>query len=155
MFKKPPLSLKGRALRYLSMREHSRVELARKLTPYVQEGDDLEEVLNFLERAKYLSNQRFSESLANRRQSRFGNQRIMAELHAHDLSTDDIAEVKERLQETEIERATEVLHKKFPTAPQDHEAKAKQMKFLMQRGFSSRAVQQAMRAERDVDFSDE
>lgn len=155
MFKKPPLSLKGRALRYLSMREHSRVELARKLTPYLQEGDDLEEVLNFLERAKYLSNQRFSESLANRRQTRFGNQRILAELHAHDLSKDDMAEVKERLQETEIERATEVLHKKFPDAAQDHETKAKQMKFLMQRGFSSRAIQQAMRAERDVDFNDE
>ena len=44
--KAPPLSLKARALRYLSQREHSRLELTRKLGPYVQEGDDLEALLN-------------------------------------------------------------------------------------------------------------
>lgn len=148
MVKKPQLSLKGRALRYLSMREHSRLELARKLTPYVQEGEDLEEVLNFLERSNFLSNQRFSESLVNRRQSRFGNQRIFAELGNHDLSADDMAEVKEKLQGSEIDRAIEVLHKKFSSGPTDHMEKAKQMKFLMQRGFSSKAVQQALRAPR-------
>lgn len=148
MIKKPQLSLKGRALRYLSMREHSRLELARKLTPYVQEGEDLEEVLNFLERSNFLSNQRFSESLVNRRQSRFGNQRIFAELGNHDLSADDMAEVKEKLQGSEIDRAIEVLHKKFSSGPTDHMEKAKQMKFLMQRGFSSKAVQQALRAPR-------
>ncbi|MBC3880849.1 recombination regulator RecX [Undibacterium sp. LX40W] len=148
MVKKPQLSLKGRALRYLSMREHSRLELARKLTPYVQEGEDLEEVLNFLERSNFLSNQRFSESLVNRRQSRFGNQRIFAELVNHDLSADDMAEVKEKLQGSEIDRAIEVLHKKFSSGPTDHMEKAKQMKFLMQRGFSSKAVQQALRAPR-------
>lgn len=148
MVKKPQLSLKGRALRYLSMREHSRLELARKLTPYVQEGEDLEEVLNFLERSNFLSNQRFSESLVNRRQSRFGNQRIFAELGNHDLSADDMAEVKEKLQGSESDRAIEVLHKKFSSGPTDHMEKAKQMKFLMQRGFSSKAVQQALRAPR-------
>ena len=151
MIKKPQLSLKGRALRYLSMREHSRVELARKLTPYVQEGEDLEEVLNFLERSNFLSNQRFSESLVNRRQARFGNQRIFAELVNHELSADDMAEVKEKLQGSEIDRAIEVLHKKFSSAPANHVEKAKQMKFLMQRGFSSKAVQQALRAPRPDD----
>ena len=154
MFKKPQLSLKGRALRYLSMREHSRLELARKLAPYVQEGEDLEEVLNFLERSNFLSNQRFSESLVNRRQARFGNQRIFAELGNHDLSAEDIAEVKEKLQDSELERAIEVLHKKFSKAPADHMEKAKQMKFLMQRGFSSKAVQQALRAPRPEDHAD-
>ena len=32
----PPLSLKGRALRLLSGREHSRAELERKLRPHAQ-----------------------------------------------------------------------------------------------------------------------
>lgn len=154
MIKKPQLSLKGRALRYLSMREHSRLELARKLTPYVQEGEDLEDVLNFLERSNFLSNQRFSESLVNRRQARFGNQRIFAELGNHELSADDMAEVKEKLQGSEIDRAIEVLHKKFSSAPADHMEKAKQMKFLIQRGFSSKAVQQALRAPRPDDETD-
>lgn len=152
MIKKPQLSLKGRALRYLSLREHSRVELARKLSPYVQEGDDLEEVLNFLERSKFLSDQRFSESLVNRRQSKFGNQRILAELQQHALKSEDLVEAKEKLQENELERAIQVLHKKFSTAPADAAEKAKQMRFLMQRGFSSASVQKALRVEREDDI---
>ena len=45
----PTLSLKGRALRFLSMREHSRLELGRKLAKYAEEGDDVEALLDFLE----------------------------------------------------------------------------------------------------------
>ncbi|MGP1630246.1 MAG: recombination regulator RecX, partial [Giesbergeria sp.] len=44
----PPSSLKGRALRLLSQREHSRAELVRKLARHVQEGDNLAAVLDDL-----------------------------------------------------------------------------------------------------------
>ena len=57
------ISLKARALRYLSAREHSRQELGRKLARYAQEGDDVEALLDTLEAAKFLSQSRFSESL--------------------------------------------------------------------------------------------
>ena len=56
------LSLKARALRYLAAREHSRIELQRKLAKYAQEGDDVDAVLDALERADFLSAERFSES---------------------------------------------------------------------------------------------
>ena len=46
----PPLSLKARALRFLSMREHSRLELGRKLARHAEEGDDVEALLDFLEK---------------------------------------------------------------------------------------------------------
>ena len=44
------LSLKGRALRLLGQREHSRLELQCKLAPYVEEGDDLQAILDELEK---------------------------------------------------------------------------------------------------------
>ncbi len=75
---KPKLSLKGRALRYLSMREYSRIELARKLSAYAQDDDELNGLLNWLEESKFLSDQRFSEVLVHKRQGRFGNQKILA-----------------------------------------------------------------------------
>ncbi|MFZ6770745.1 recombination regulator RecX [Undibacterium sp. Di26W] len=150
--KRPPLSLKARALRYLSMREHSRMELERKLARYAEEGDDIEGVLNFLEAAKYLSGERFSESLVNRRQARFGNNRILAELQSHGLDAQDIEHVKEDLKVSELERAIQVLHRKFPHPPQDHQEKMKQAAFLQQRGFSGRATQAAMRAPRDEEL---
>lgn len=148
---KPKISLKARALRYLSMREHSRLELTRKLSPYVEEGSDLGGLLNWLEQSKFLSDQRFSEALVHKRQGRFGNQKILAELQSHNLNKEDLAELKDELQLTEMQRAVEVLWRKFSVAPADHREKAKQMQFLAQRGFSSRAINHALRAPRDDD----
>ena len=148
MFKQK-ISLKARALRFLSTREHSRIELERKLTPHVQEGEDVNAVLDFLENAKYLSNERFSESLVNRRQERFGNQKILAELQSHGLASSDMEQLKQSLADSEVGRAIEVLHRKYPDVPNNHLEKSKQMKFLQQRGFSMRAITAAIRVTRE------
>jgi regulatory protein len=151
---KPQLSLKGRALRYLSMREHSRSELALKLSRYAQETDDVPALLDALETLNFLSTARFSESLVNRRQARFGNQRILAELKSHGVERTQIDSVKASLAETEAIRATEVLHRKYSGKAVDHQARAKQMNFLLQRGFSSKSIQIALRAHRECDESE-
>ena len=59
--RQPVLSLKARALRFLSMREHSRLELKRKLARHAEEGDDIEALLDFLEKNNWLSQERFAE----------------------------------------------------------------------------------------------
>ena len=139
------LSLKGRALRYLSMREHSRLELARKLARYAQEGDDIDAVLDALEAAKLLSEARFAESLVHRRAARFGNQRILTELQSHRLADESLAGIREQLAGGEAERARAVWQRKFGRAPADAAERAKQMRFLQQRGFSHEAIRAAMR----------
>lgn len=148
---KPQLSLKGRALRYLSMREHSRSELMIKLNRYAQESDDISALLDSLETLNFLSSARFSESLVNRRQARFGNQRILAELKSHGIDREQIDNVKLSLMESEAVRATEVLHRKYSSQASDHQERAKQMNFLLQRGFSSKSIQMALRAHREDD----
>lgn len=140
----PQLSLKGRALRYLSMREHSRLELGRKLARYAEEGDDVEALLDFLEKNNWLSQERFAESLINRRAARFGNSRVMAELKSHGVTGDALAELKVGLADSETARATEVWQRKFGTVAHDAAERAKQMRFLLQRGFSQRAARVAM-----------
>jgi regulatory protein len=145
------MSLKARALRYLSAREHSRLELGRKLSRYAQEGDDIESLLDTLEAAKFLSESRFSESLVHRRASRFGNNRILSELQSHGIDGDALGEIKTNLTEGEAARAREVWRKKFGQAPADAAERAKQMRFLQQRGFSNRAIQSAMRAIGEVE----
>ena len=149
---KPRLSLKGRALRYLSMREHSRLELGRKLSRYAEEGDDVEALLDFLEKNNWLSQERFSESLVHRRSARFGNSRIMAELQSHGLSSDALKEVKAGLADTEIARARELWERRFGEVATDPAARNKQIRFLMQRGFSQRAVFSAVKGEPEDDF---
>jgi len=146
------VSLKARALRYLSAREHSRQELARKLSRYAQEGDDIDALLDTLEAAKFLSEERFSESLVNRRAARFGNSRILQELKSHGIAADSLTDIKANLEQDEAKRAREVWVRKFGTPPQDANERAKQMRFLMQRGFSSRAIQKAMRGTEEDEF---
>ncbi len=145
------MSLKARALKYLSAREHSRLELGRKLSRYAQEGDDVEALLDTLETAKLLSHSRFSESLVHRRSARFGNNRILSELQTHGIDGDALADIKASLSQDEALRAREVWRKKFGHPPVDAAERAKQIRFLQQRGFSHKAIQVAMRATDGVD----
>ena len=141
----PRISLKARALRYLSAREHSRLELARKLTRHLQEGDDLDQLLDWLVAQKFLSDSRFAESLVNRRAARFGSSRILSELQTHGLDDDAVSTLRISLLEDENERAFQVWKKKFGTVATSHEERAKQMRFLQQRGFSHSAIQFAIK----------
>jgi len=141
----PRISLKARALRYLSAREHSRLELARKLTRHLQEGDDLDQLLDWLVAQKFLSDSRFAESLVNRRAARFGSSRILSELQTHGLDAAAVSTLRISLLEDENERAFQVWEKKFGTVATSHEERAKQMRFLQQRGFSHSAIQYAIK----------
>jgi regulatory protein len=146
----PKISLKARALRYLSAREHSRLELARKLTRHIQEGDDLNQLLDWLVAQKFLSDSRFAESLVNRRAARYGSSRILSELQSHGLDDAAVSTLRISLLEDENERAFQVWEKKFGTAATSHEGRAKQMRFLQQRGFSNSAIQSAIKRARLV-----
>ncbi|MFL6707699.1 MAG: recombination regulator RecX [Massilia sp.] len=148
----PQLSLKGRALRFLSMREHSRVELGRKLAKYAEEGDDVEALLDFLEQNKWLSTERFSESLIHRRGARYGNSRIVAELQQHGVSGEALKELKSGLVESESSRAADVWRRKFGEVATDAAGRAKQMRFLLQRGFSQSAVRHAIKGVDDDEY---
>lgn len=147
----PELSLKARALRYLSTREHSRLELARKLARYAEEGEDVEAVLDFLEKNNWLSQERFAEALVHRKAGRYGNSRVVAELQNHGVGGEALAELKSGLAETELARAREVWRRKFGKVAQDAAERAKQMRFLLQRGFSQRAVRAAIQGGADED----
>ena len=141
--------MKARALRFLSQREHSRLELARKLARHAQEGEDVGALLDFLEKNNWLSQERFSESLIHRRSARYGNSRIMAELQSHGVGGEALQELKHGLNESETARACDVWQRKFGTVATDQAERSKQMRFLMQRGFSQKAVHTAMKGEVD------
>ncbi len=141
----PKPSLKARALRYLAAREHSRLELARKLARHAGENDDVDALLDWLEAQKFLSESRFAESLVHRRAARFGNARILSELQSHGLDDATVSSLRTSLLDDEEARAWHAWKKKFSGAPESAEARAKQMRFLQQRGFSHTAIQATMK----------
>jgi regulatory protein len=148
----PKLSLKARALRYLSTREYSRLDLRRKLARYATGDEDVDEVLNFLEQNNWLSQERFTESLVHRRAARFGDRRIVAELQSHGVEGEALHDLKANLKETEAARAREIWQRRFGTVAADAQERSKQMRFLLQRGFSQQAVRAAIQGIADDEF---
>lgn len=139
-------SLKGRALRLLGQREHSRAELERKLARFEEEPGTLALALDELAAKDFISEARVAESVLHQRAPRLGTARIRQELHAKGLAPALVQEAVATLQATEFERAREVWRKKFGAAPvADAAGRAKQARFLLARGFAGAVVAKVLR----------
>lgn len=142
-----PLSLKGRALRYLAAREHSRAELASKLMRRLQDGEteaDVARVLDELAAKGFISEARVAESLLHRRAPRLGAARVLQELRAKGVPAEVMASAADQLRGTELARAREVWRKKFGQPPQDTAERARQLRFLAARGFSGEVARRVV-----------
>ena len=138
------LSLKGRALRLLSMREHSRLELERKLASHEQEPGEMARVLDELQAKGFINEARVVESVLYRRAARLGAGRIRQELQAKGLEGELVAQAMEQLRGTELARAREVWRRKFDQPPRDAAERAKQSRFLAARGFGGEVVRKVL-----------
>lgn len=139
------LSLKGRALRLLSQREHSRTELATKLARHVQEGDDLNAVLDDLQAKDFINANRVAESLVHQALRAQARSAAVQELRSKGLDDDLVRATAERLRATEHERAQAVWRQRFGSVATDAQERARQMRFLAARGFSGDVVRRVVR----------
>lgn len=142
-------SLKGRALRLLSGREHSRFELERKLIRFEEEPGTLSRALDDLQAKGFISEARVIESVIHRRASKLGLVRIRQELQGKGLDPEAVASALGSLKTSERERAQEVWRKKFGTLAADAQDAAKQMRFLASRGFGGDVIRQVVKGAPD------
>jgi regulatory protein len=138
-------SLKGRALRLLSAREHSRTELVRKLARFEEELGSLDAALDDLQAKGFISEKRVVESVLNRRSGKLGAQRIRQELQAKGLDPQLVSHAVAELRTTEQARAQAVWEKRFAAPPQDAQEAARQMRFLAARGFGGEVIRRVVR----------
>lgn len=132
-------------MRCLARREHSRAELHARLLPHVQEGEDLDAVLNELEKRGWLSDERAATQLVHAKRSRFGTQRITHELRQKGIAEELISTALPALKVSELEAARGVWQRKFGTLPHDAKEKAKQVRFLQSRGFALDVIFKVLR----------
>ena len=144
-----PLSLKGRALRLLGAREHSRAELERKLAQFEEEPGALAKALDDLQAKGFINEQRVLESVLNRRAAKLGTARIRQELQSKGLAPEAVLDAMEQLRATEVERAREVWRKKFGEPATDASDRAKQMRFLASRGFGGEVIRRVVTSSED------
>jgi regulatory protein len=138
--------LKARALRYLARREHSRDELARKLSPHAESPEVLEALLRELESRKQLSNKRFAEERAHWLARKYGAAKIRQDLKSKGVED---ALVERVSNEGELERATAILKRKYHDQATTREERARRARFLQSRGFSYDTIYRAVRIEDD------
>ena len=150
-----PLSLTGRALRLLGMREHSRAELERKLAPHAVEPGALAQVLDTLQAKGFINETRVLESLVYRRAPKLGAARIAQELQAKGLAPDAISQAMRGLRDSELARARAIWRKKFARAPGDPRERMRQIRFLASRGFSGETIHQLVSGAEDEDQAGE
>jgi len=128
-------SLKSRALRLLARREHSREELRRKLAPKVEEGEDLDAVLDDLARRGWLSDARFAELTARAKAGRFGPIKLAHYLRSRGVDEESIAAGVRAAGIDGVARLETVWKSRFKAPPLDEHERARQVRFLHGRGF--------------------
>jgi regulatory protein len=160
MLNRPPTTLRARALMWLAQREHSRHELQRKLVHWLREierragdaghtgdaphiaAEDIEPLLDALQSAGQLSDARFVESRLHARSARYGNRRIEQELKLHGAAPDD--DQRQSLKASEVARGQRVWAARFGAPPRDATERARQMRFLAARGFTSETIRKVV-----------
>jgi len=123
-----PTELKVRALRFLTRREHSRADLARKLAPHAESPQALEAVLDDLAQRKQLSDERYAETRAHWLSRKYGAAKIRQDLKEHGVA------------DAVIERVSAVPATR-------REEKAKRARFLQSRGFSYDVIRHLLDAD--------
>ena len=132
------MELRARALRLLARREHTRQELERKLTPHAGSSEEVKDLLSGLKQKNQLSEERFAEERARQLARKYGAARIRQDLKAKGVSEELIARFSSS--ENEMQKAKEILERKYRTPAATREEKAKRMRFLQSRGFSSEVI---------------
>ena len=116
--------------------------------PALPNAAEIAALLDDLEAAGHLSNERMLESRLQVRSARFGNLRIERELQQ--LGVEPSPEARSELRNTELERARGVWERKFGSAPRSPGERARQMRFLASRGFTADTIRAVLRQQDDA-----
>ena len=149
------LSVKGRALRYLAQREHSRVELERKLARHVNatEADSaqaqIKRALDELAISGLLSEERAAASVLASQGQRYGVRRLKQTLQLKGLDPELVSATLQAARSTEVERAREVWRRRFGAPAADAAERARQMRFMAGRGFEGEIIRRVVQGAED------
>jgi regulatory protein len=128
--------LRERALRLLARSEYTRASLALKLAPLGSQ-EDIQHLLDELEACGLLSDLRFVESFIASREARYGPARLRQSLRAKGVDEELIALQVNTNREDEHTRARALWLRRFGAQPSEAREYARQLRFLISRGFSA------------------
>jgi regulatory protein len=143
-----PIEARKKAMDYLARREHSQLELCRKMEKFGFGRDVSLDAIEQLQKDGLQSDRRFVEAFLQSRISQGkGPARIRADLSQRGIRDAMIQAVLAEAGEDWFALARETRLKKFGAeVPSDFKEKARQMRFLQYRGFEPNQIQAAVSA---------
>ncbi|MEJ2361687.1 MAG: regulatory protein RecX [Gammaproteobacteria bacterium] len=137
------------AVRLLAMREHSRLELQRKLLQKGFAESKVVQVLQDLSEQNLLSDERFTEAFVmSKRERGAGPVKIRAELQQRGIEPALVEQYLDFRDPVWLEQAEQARQKKYGQGlPQDYSGKMQQARFLANRGFSHEQIRRVLDAE--------
>ena len=135
------MSCRKAAMDYLARREHSRLELTRKLSSKGFNQTEISSTLDQLEQDNLLNDARFAEAYAQSRVNRgYGPVRIRTELQERGVATEMIDQALEAWADDWSGLAAKQQQKKFKKMATDFTERSKQARFLQYRGFTAEQI---------------
>ncbi len=129
----------------LARREHSRRELQTKLAQRDFPAEEITVALDRLEEDGLLSDQRFAEAYARQRVGKgYGPLRIRQELRQRGVDDSLIAETMAPWSGQWLEVAAAQHDKHFGQQPQDQRERARQSRYLQNRGFDFDVIREVI-----------
>ncbi len=142
------MTLRERALRLLARREHSRAELARKLTAHAETAD-IEPLLDVLEREGLLSEPRYVEAQARAHAGRHGSLRLKHTLQRQGVTGELAERAIQQARADDLASCRALWQRKYGKPPADPKEKARQYRFLLGRGYPADVVARVLGAAED------
>ena len=138
-------SVRDKAVELLARREHTRLELKRKLRKRELPNELIQQVLDELVATDVLSEARYAEALVHSRLSRgFGPLRILAEAQESGADEALIHAALESAEPDWFAVAQSAQQQRFGRSPKDLDERVKQSRFLAGRGFTADTVRQVI-----------
>jgi regulatory protein len=139
-------ALRRRAIGLLARREYARAELRQKLAATGAGSTDVEQVLDELAARGYQSDARYARAVAMRERSRRGSRGIAAALRSHAVDAEAIDAAMADAGVDDQAALVALWERRYGCAPADEREKARQVRFLMARGFALSAILALLKA---------
>ncbi|HEY1325709.1 MAG TPA: regulatory protein RecX [Casimicrobiaceae bacterium] len=144
---RPSPSLEAQAIRLLARREYGRAELAARLRARGAEPQAIERALDKLTAQGYLSDRRYADALVTARRGQFSRRAIAHELKTRGVAADASRAALDMLAGSDdAAEAAALWARRYGTVPRDEREKARQVRFLVSRGYSLSIALRVLRA---------
>jgi regulatory protein len=131
----------------LARREYSRAELTQRLARKGIPRADIEHALDDVAAAGYLSDVRYANAVVAQKSGRFGKRAIAYALREKGIAAPDAQAAMAPLAATdEVADATALWQQRFGTPPANQREKARQVRFLLARGYGLSVALRVLRA---------